>query len=91
MQGVLEPGHGPFSSLDERSVAVVALIALTLAGALLEYVRDAEGWGVLGAAVGVVVAFVVAAPPILADEWHYVFVAAIPVLIAVRFYRGRGE
>lgn len=91
MQSAFDPGHGFLSSLDERTVASVALVVLTLAGALLEYVHDAEGWGVLGASVGVAVALVVVAPPALADEWHYVFVGVIPVLFAARLYRGRGE
>lgn len=68
MQSVFDPGHGPFSSLDELAVALVAVVALTLAGVLLEYLSDPEGWGVLGASVGVAVALLVAAPPALANE-----------------------
>ncbi|MFD1515341.1 hypothetical protein [Halomarina rubra] len=88
-QSFFDPGHGLLSSFDERAVAVVAFLVLSAVGLLAEALWDAKGMLVAGALVVFVVAIVVWAPPLFAEEWHYAVLAAVPVVLGNHFYRGR--
>ncbi|SFG64049.1 hypothetical protein SAMN04488063_2689 [Halopelagius inordinatus] len=91
MPSFFDPGHGFASSLDELVVMLVAIALFTTVGAVVEYLGDSDGWSVLGAFAGYVVAVVFLAPPSFAGEWHYAVVAAVPVAVVVYLYRGRHE
>ncbi|MFC5971564.1 hypothetical protein ACFPYI_09495 [Halomarina salina] len=89
LQSFFDPGHGFLSSVDERTVAVLAFVLFVVVGAVAEYRGDARGGTVVAALVGFVVALVLWGPPMFAEEWHYAVVVAVPVVVAFYFYRGR--
>lgn len=91
MPSFFDPGHGLLSSFDEVAVAVAAIVLFTLIGTVTEYFGDAKGGAVVGAFVGFVVLLVLWAPRIFAGEWHYAVVAAVPIVLLVYLYQGRGE
>lgn len=91
MPSFFDAGHGFMSSFDEMVVMLTAIVLFTMAGAVVEYLRDSDGWSVVGVLVGYVVAVVFLAPPAFAGEWHYAVVAAVPVFVVVDLYRGRHE
>ncbi|RDI72044.1 hypothetical protein [Halopelagius longus] len=91
MPSFFDPGHGFMSSLDEIVVMLTAVVLLTMVGAVVEYLRDSDGWSVLGALLGYVVAVLFLAPPEFAGEWHYAVIAAVPVFVVVYLYKGRHE
>ena len=89
MPSFFDPGHGLFSSVEEWVVALVAFVLLTAVGAITEYLGDAKGLTVAGAAIGYVVALLLWAPPFVATEWHYAMLVAVPVILVVYLYRRR--
>jgi hypothetical protein len=89
VQSFFDPGHGPFSSVEEVVVTVVAFAILAVVGVLSERAGDATGLAVALAAGMVVTGLVVAAPPTFADEWHYAALVAALLAAAVYWYRDR--
>jgi uncharacterized membrane protein YjjP (DUF1212 family) len=91
MPGFFDPGHGFLSSFDEWMVALLAFVLLIVVGAVAEYVGDAKGVTVAGALVGYIIALFIWAPPVIATEWHYAVLIAVPIIIISYLYRGPGK
>ena len=91
LQSVLDPGHGPLSSVDEQTVAVAAFVVFALVGLLAEYAWRSKGLAVVGALVGYVLTVVLWAPPLFAEEWHYAILAAVPIVVLNYLYEGRSK
>lgn len=91
LQSFFDPGHGFLSSPEEVAVAVAAVAVFALVGGAAEYLGDAKGGAVIGALAGFLVVLLGWGSPVLADEWHYAVVVAVPVALVVLRYRGREE
>ena len=91
MPDFFDPGHGFLSSVDEIAITIAALVLFTVLGGLTEYVGDARGGTILGALIGFIVVLLLWGPPLFAEEWHYAVVVAVPIVVLVYLYRGRGE
>ena len=87
LQSFFDPGHGFLSSFDEWTVAVAAFVLFVAVGGVAEYLGDARGGTVVAALVGFVVALLVWAPPMFAEEWHYAVIVAVTVIVASYLYR----
>ena len=91
MPGFFEPGHGILSSVAEWVVALLAFVLLTIIAASVEYIGNAKGITVVGALLGYIIALFLWAPPVIATEWHYAVVVALPIIVVSYLYRRRGE
>ena len=91
VQSFFDPGHGLLSSFDERTVAVVAFLVLTVVGLVAEHRWHSKGGAVLLALAVIVVGIVLFASPLFAGEWHYAVLAAVPVVLGNYLYRERSR